>query len=319
MRKVLVPLACVALFAVSCSAVAAEECRYSAPRNAELDAAGLKLLAVQIGPDDLTIHGEPGLTRIVVKGTACASEQKWLPGITLEATRRGDTANVVAHDGDRGIVVSLFGSSYAYLKLDVSVPQALAVKLHEGSGDAQASGLAALDATLGSGDLKVQGVAGQFALRVGSGDVGAHSVGGLNVSSLGSGDVSVDGVRGDAHVGGVGSGDLILSNVGGSVSIGSLASGDIKVNGVGGSLKADSIGSGDLVARDVKRDVSVGAIASGDASIFNAGGSVHAGSLGSGDFAADGVGGDFSVGSVGSGDVRHHGVKGKVSVPKGND
>lgn len=319
MHKILVPLACVALFAVSCSAVAADQCRYSAPRNAELDAAGLKLLAVQIGPDDLTIHGEPGLTRVVVKGTACASEQKWLPGITLEAARHGDTANVVAHDGDRGIVISLFGNSYAYLKLDVSVPQSLAVKLQEGSGDAQANNLAALDATLGSGDLKVQGVAGRFALRVGSGDVGAHGVGSLDLSSLGSGDVNVDGVRGDARIGAVGSGDLILSSVTGNVSIGSLASGDIKVNGAGGSLKADSIGSGDLVARDVKRDVTVGAIASGDVSITNAGGNVHAGSLGSGDFGADGVGGDFSVASVGSGDVRHHGVKGKVNVPRNDD
>jgi hypothetical protein len=319
MQKIMVPLACLALFTVSCSAVAADQCRYSAPRNAELDAAGLKWLAVQIGPDDLTIHGEPGLAKIVVKGTACASNPKWLPGITLEAARHGDTANVIAHDGDRGIVMSLFGSSYAYLKLDVSVPQSLAVKLQEGSGDAQATGLAALDATLGSGDLKVQGVAGRLALRVGSGDVKGGSVGSLDLSSLGSGDVSLDGVHGDAHVGGVGSGDLILANVAGNVSIGSLSSGDIKVTGVGGSLKADNVGSGDVVAREVKRDVTVGAIASGGVSIANAGGNVHAGSLGSGDFGADGVGGDFSVGSVGSGDVRHHGVKGRISVPRGND
>lgn len=319
MRKILVPLACVTLFAVSCSAVAADQCRYSAPRNAELDAAGLKLLAVQIGPDDLTIHGEPGLTKVVVTGTACASEEKWLPGITLEAARHGDTAKVVAHDGDRGIVISLFGNSYAYLKLDVRVPQSLAVQLQEGSGDARANNLAALDATLGSGDLKVQGIAGQLALRVGSGDVSGGGVGSLDLPSLGSGDVNLDGVRGDARVGAVGSGDLILSNVTGNVSIGSLASGDVKVKGVGGSLKADSVGSGDLVAREIKRDVTVGAIASGDVSISNAGGNVHAGSLGSGDFGADGVGGDFSVSSVGSGEVRQHGIKGKVSVPKTSD
>jgi len=319
MRKSIFLLAGASLLAVSLAAGAAEQCRYSAPRNAELDAAGLKLLSVQIGPDDLTIHGEAGLAKIVVTGTACASNEQWLPGIKVETARNGDTASIVANDGDRGVVISLFGNSYAYLKLDVRVPQSLAVKLKEGSGDAHANGLASLDATLGSGDLKVDGIAGELALRVGSGDVVARDVGSLRISSVGSGDVSADGVRGEAHVGGVGSGDLGLRNVTGNVSLGSISSGDAKMTGVGGSIKVDSVGSGDLVIRDVKGNVSVGAIASGEASIEQAGGSVHAGSLGSGSFGADGVAGDFSVGSVGSGDVRHHGVKGKVSVPRDDD
>lgn len=307
------------LVAVSLAAGAAEQCRYSAPRNAELDAAGLKQLSVEIGPDDLAIHGEPGLEKIVVNGTACASNQKWLENIKVETARHGDTASVVADDGDHGIVFSLFGGSYAYLKLDVRVPQALAVKLQEGSGDANASSLASLDATLGSGDLKINGIAGELRLRVGSGDVVAADVGSLNVSSVGSGDVSVDGVRGDARVGGVGSGDLGLRNVTGNVVLGSISSGDAKLSGVGGGIKADSVGSGDLVVRNVKGNVSVGSIASGDVSIEQAGGSVHADSLGSGDFGANGVDGDFSVGSVGSGDVHHHGVKGKISVPRDDD
>lgn len=316
MRKVLVPLACVALLVVSCTAVAAEECRYSAPRDTELDAAGLKLLAVRIGRDELVIHGEPGATKVVVKGTACASEQKWLPDITLEAARHGDTANLVAHDGDRGNVTKLFGSAYAYLKLDVSVPPSLAVKLREGSGDAQANSLAELDATLGSGDLKVRNIAGQLALRVSSGDVSGGSIGSLDLASLGSGDVGLDGVRGDVRVGAVGSGDLTLSNIDGNIAIGSLSSGDIKVNDVGGNLTAGSVGSGNLVVRDIQRDVTVRTIASGGVSIAHAGGNVHADSLGSGDLGADGVGGDFSVGVVGSGDLHQHGVKGKVSVPR---
>jgi len=319
MRKSILLLAGASLLAISCVAGAAEQCRYSAPRNAELDASGLKLLSVEIGPDDLTIRGESGLTKIVVNGTACASNEKWLANIKVETARRGDTASVVADDGDHGVVLSLFGGSYAYLKLDVRVPQSLAVKLKEGSGDANVGSLAALDATLGSGDLKVNGVAGEFGLRVGSGDVVASGVGSLDLSSVGSGDVSVDGVHGDAHVGGVGSGDLGLRNVTGNVSIGSVSSGDVKMTGMGGSIKADSVGSGDLVVRGVTGDVSVGSVSSGEVSVEQAGGSVRADSLGSGDFGANGVGGDFSVGTVGSGDVHHHGVKGKVSVPRDDD
>lgn len=319
MRKPILLLAGASLLAISCAAGAAEQCRYSAPRNAELDAAGLKLLSVEIGPDDLTIHGEPGLAKIVVNGTACASNEKWLAGIKVDAARHGDTASIAADDGDHGVVLSLFGGSYAYLKLDVRVPQSLAVKLKEGSGDAHASRLASLDATLGSGDLKVDGIAGAFALRVGSGDVVASDVGGLDVSSVGSGDASVDGVRGEVRVGGVGSGELGLRNVTGNVSLGSVSSGDVKMSDVGGSVKVDRVGSGDLVIRGAKGNVSVGSIASGDVSIEQAGGSVRADSLGSGSFGADGVGGDFSVGSVGSGDVHHRNVKGKVSVPRDDD
>ncbi|HEX5961435.1 MAG TPA: hypothetical protein VFY97_09355 [Rhodanobacteraceae bacterium] len=319
MRKSILLLASVSLLAVASYASADEPCRYSAPRNAEIDATGLKLLKVGIGPDNLAIHGEPGLTRIVVHGTACASSEKWLEGVQLEAARHGDTASVIAHDGDHGIVISLFGRAYAYLKLEVRVPQSLAVELDEGSGDASATGLAALDASLGSGDLDVHEIAGAFKLSVGSGDVEASGVGSLDLSSLGSGDVGVSDVRGDARIGSVGSGDLGLTGTRGSVSVGSIGSGDVKVTGVGGNLEVDSVGSGDLQIRNVTGNVTVGSISSGDVDIAQVGGSVHADSLGSGDFGADGVGGDFSVGSVGSGDVRHHGVKGKVDVPRDDD
>lgn len=324
MYKSIALLACATLLTASFTAAADQPCRYSAPRNAEIDAAGLKTLAVEIGPDNLVIQGQPGLAKIEVRGTACASNEKWLPDIKVDTARQGDAASIVAQDGNRGNqFFSIFnlveGGTYAYLKLDVRVPQALAVKLKLGSGDADASKLAALDATVGSGDLKVNGVAGELGLRVGSGDVVASDVGSLNVSSVGSGDASVDGIHGDAHAGAVGSGDLVLGNVSGNVSIGSVASGDAKVSGVGGSVKTQSVGSGDLVVRDVKHDVTVGSVASGDANVERAGGNVRADSVGSGDFGARDVGGDFSVGSVGSGDVRHHGVKGKVNVPHDDD
>ncbi|MGH8235023.1 MAG: DUF4097 family beta strand repeat-containing protein [Rhodanobacteraceae bacterium] len=320
MRKSIVVLVASSLLLFAGIAGAAEQCRYSAPRNADIDAAGLKLLAVDLGPNNLVIQGEPGITRITVHGTACASNEKWLADVKVETARHGDTANIVANNGRHDIIdISLFGGSYAYLKLDVRVPQSLAIKLEEGSGDADASGLAALDATLGSGDLKANGVAGEFGLSVGSGDVVASGVGKLNLSSVGSGDVSVDGVHGDAHVGSVGSGDLGLRNVKGNVSVGSVSSGDVKLAEVGGSVTVDSVGSGDFGVRNVKGDVSIKAVASGDVNIEQAGGNVHADSVGSGDFDANGVAGDFSVGSVGSGDIGHRNVKGKISVPKRDD
>lgn len=324
MRQPILVFTAVSLLAMSLSAFADQPCRYSAPRNADIDAAGLKQLSLEIGPDDLAIHGEPGLAKIVVRGTACASNEKWLDDVKIESSRQGDTASVIARDGDHGnSFISIFnlvsGGSYAYLKLDVRVPQSLAVRLQVGSGDASAGNLATLDATLGSGDLKVQGVTGRFGLRVGSGDAVASDVGNLDLPSLSSGDASVDGVHGDANVGAVGSGDLTLRNVAGNVAIDSIASGDARLMTVGGGVEVRSVGSGDLVVRKVKGDVAVGSVGSGDVSIEQAGGNVSAESIGSGDFGANDVGGDFSVRSVGSGDVRHHGVRGKVTVPRDND
>jgi hypothetical protein len=316
MRKPILLLAGASLLAVSFGASAAERCQYSAPRNAAIEAAGLQSVTVQIGPDVLAIHGVPGLEKIVVRGTACASNAKWLRDVQVETARQGDAASVIARDRRHGIAFSLFGGSYAYLKLDVSVPPSLAVKLREGSGDASVMQVAALEATLGSGDLKVDGISGAFGLGVGSGDAVARDVGSLAISALGSGDVSVDTVHADAHIGSVGSGNLKLDNVKGDVSLGALASGDVKMSGVGGNVKADSVGSGDLIVRDVTGDVSVGAVASGSVSIARAGGNVHAGSVGSGDFDANGVGGTFSVDALGSGGASHRNVKGKVSVPR---
>ncbi|TAN08732.1 MAG: hypothetical protein EPN38_02090 [Rhodanobacteraceae bacterium] len=301
MRKPFLWIAGIALVAVPLGAAAADHCRYSAPRAAEIDAAGLKALTLQIGPDDLTVRGQPGLGKILVRGTACASNPKWLDAVKMDATRQGDTASVIAHDRNHGFqITSWFGGSYAYLKLNVQVPSALAVKLLVGSGDADIGGVAALDASVGSGDLKVNGVTGQFALRLGSGDVVASQVGGLKVGSIGSGDFSI-------------------RNIGGNAAIGSIGSGDAKLTDIAGGLTLQSMGSGDVTVHDVKRDVTVGSLASGGLKLYQIGGDVHAGSIGSGDFAVDGVSGNLSVGTVGSGDVEHRNVKGKVSVPRDND
>ncbi len=316
MRKTLAVLIALPLLATALATLAAEPCRYSAPRNAELDAAGLQALAIGLGANRLTLRGQPGLARIIVHGTACASQAGWLDDVKVETTRRGTTAHLIADNGGHDISAGLFGGSYAYVKLDVEVPNTLATRLTVGSGTADAAALARLDATIGSGDLQLADVAGPLRLRVGSGDVVANRIGSVVVDGLGSGDVTLQHAGGPVAIGAVGSGDLTLDHVRGGVTLDSLASGDVKLTSIGDGVTAGSVGSGDLVIHDVAGNVSVRAVSSGEVSVHRASGNVHADSVGSGDFKADGVGGDFSVGEVGSGDVDHRGVKGKVSVPR---
>jgi hypothetical protein len=282
MRKIAAALIASSLL-VFASIAGAEECRYSAPRNADLDAAGLHSLLLRLGSSDLDIQGVQGLNRIEVRGTACASDKSWLKDLQISTGRNGDQATVDAerHDSISTSIFNLFGSSYAYIKLQVRVPAALAVQVHSGSGDTRARTLASLDFHSGSGDLIADHVDGALELQLGSADARANDVGSVALNGTGSGDVHVDGVRGDVRADHSGSGDLEFSNVRGSVRVGST-------------------GSGDVTLSDIGRDAEVG-------------------STGSGDVSVNGVGGNFSVRSTGSGDVRYHNVKGKVDVPNRDD
>jgi hypothetical protein len=262
-------------------AASANECKFSAARNADLDAAGLKDLALTLGSTDLDIRSAPGLTKVEVRGTACASDAAKLQDLQVNARRSGDHATVDTSTTGGYININLFGASYAYMKLVVRVPPSLAVAVDSGSGDVTASDLASLNFDSGSGDLVADHIAGLLTLKVGSADVKAQQVGSVDMRGSGSGDVHVIDVQGDVHAAHSGSGDLSFEHVTGGVSIGGTGSGDIRL---------DSIG----------RDVDVG-------------------STGSGDVTADGVGGNFSVHSTGSGDIRHSNVKGSISVPKSDD
>lgn len=266
------------LLALPLAANAELPCKFTAARNADLDAAGLKTLALTLGSSDLDIQSVPGLNRIEVRGTACASDDGWLKDLQLSAKREGDRAVVDVENDHNSITISLFGSSYAYLKLQVRVPATLPVNVDSGSGDVHASNLAALDFDSGSGDLTADHITGALSLRLGSADAKVREVGSVHLHETGSGDVQIDTVHGDVRADESGSGDLGFRNVSGSVSVGETGSGDVTLEQIG-------------------RDAEVG-------------------STGSGDVSATGVGGNFTVRESNSGDVVYHDVKGKVSVPK---
>lgn len=284
MRKAIPMLAGLALLVLATAAGAADArpCRYHAPRNVDLDATTLKSLLVNLGAADAHVAGVAGLSKIEVRGTACASNPKWLDDLRIDTARSGADATMTVRTGDHENNFDVSGlSRYAYMKLYVSVPPELAVAMNSGSGDVIAESLASLDFHTSSGDLKASQIAGTLALQVGSGDVLASSVGNVELRSAGSGDVTVSDVRGDVRAGRVGSGDLHFTDVRGSASVGAIGSGDLRLKNIGGNVQVDAIGSGDLVVDDVT--------------------------------------GNLQVGAAGSGDVTYHGIKGTVRVPSKDD
>ncbi|MGB4858673.1 MAG: DUF2807 domain-containing protein [Dokdonella sp.] len=261
------------------STVFADNCRFTEPRNLDIDASGLRLLAMEFGSDDMNLEGVAGLERIEIRGRACGSSQEALDSLSLQQASDGDGVFVKVDKGDRKLNWNgWFGSNYAYIDLEVRVPKRMQVSVKRGSGDVTIENVAGIDSTGGSGDLKANDISGPVVIKTGSGDARLRDVGPINVRALGSGDIEADGVRGDVQVGSGGSGDLDFSDVTGNVNV-------------------DHVGSGDVTARDVS-------------------GNLHVGSIGSGDVRANDIGGDLTVESQGSGDTSHSGVKGRVDIPK---
>jgi DUF4097 and DUF4098 domain-containing protein YvlB len=272
-------LVCLVVIAFLPGLAGAWECRFTADRDFDIDAAGLRTLAFNLGSSDVVVEGVPGLARVEVRGRACASEEAWLDQLTVDQKRSGDRVEITPHDG-HDLHARWLGSSYAYVDLRVRVPSQLAVAIRSESGDAEVDNVAALDFEASSGDLVAKHVAGPMSLRVSSGDVRADDIGNVDVRSVASGDISLRDVHADIEVDHTGSGDLHFDTVGG-VRIGSVGSGDVWVGRAAGDVSIESIGSGDL--------------------------------------SVDGVEGNFRVGSRGSGDVHHRNVRGSVSVPHDDD
>jgi hypothetical protein len=257
MRKAIPLLAGLALLVVA-AAAGAEPCRYSAPRSVDLDATTLKSLLVNLGATDAHVRGVAGLSKVEVRGTACASNPQWLGDLRIETSHAGAEATVTVRTGDHENSFNLLGRSrYAYLKLSVSVPLQLAVTIDSGSGDVVAESLESLDFHSGSGDLKAHQISGALTLELGSADVDASGVGNVELRSTGSGDVTVSDVRGDVSLGSDGSGDLRLQNIGGNVQVDSIGSGDLVVDNVTGNLQVGATGSGNVSYHDVKGTVHV--------------------------------------------------------------
>ncbi len=225
---------------------AADECRFQTPRNAALDLAGVHTLVIELGQHNLRLSGTPAATA-QLHGRACASSEDRLASLQVRQRRDGDRLILSAANSSSSWNISLFGaSSYAYMDLQVDVPENLAVELDVGSGDAHVANVGQLSASVGSGDLQVNGVRNRFDAQVHSGDIKADDVGETHVASIGSGDFTVNSVRGDIWIGSIGSGDADLRAIGGNVDVKSIGSGDLRVNGVAHDLHVARVGSGDV-------------------------------------------------------------------------
>lgn len=236
--------------------VFASPCKFEAPRNLQLDLAGVKSVHIDVHSQDLHLVGNDSNKGLSLTGRACASDPSVLDQLQVTQRREGDRLQIDI-GGRSHFSFNLFGSSYANLEVTVQLPADMPVTVGVGSGDADVRGVRELQTIVGSGDLHVRQVAGKFSTSVGSGDVDATDVGSLDAGSVGSGDLKVSDIKGDAKIGSIGSGDVTLRQIGGSVSAGTLGSGDLTVNDVAGDFTLGAKGSGDVNHSGVKGKISV--------------------------------------------------------------
>lgn len=268
-----------ALMALLSPALAfASDCEHAQPRSLELDLAGVRTVRIETNSHELRLGPAPD-GKASFTARACASDPALFEQLKFTQERQGDVLVVRAErDGySSGI---FFKSNYAFLQLDARLPATLAYEVRVGSGEARISGQPNVRLDVGSGDAEVRGASGTLRVNLGSGDVSAFDSGTLDLVSVGSGDFEARGVRGEA-------------------TVGSLGSGEVEIRTLGRSLRVDSIGPGDLVVEGVDGNVAIGSVHTGDATIID-------------------VGGGLTVDSIGSGDVSHRDVRGALDLPSGD-
>lgn len=226
----------------------AEECRFTAPRDAEIAVDGARAVRVQAGAGSLRIDGRPGLTRVTATGTACASRESLLDEIELVARRAGDDVVIEARFPEaRG------WSARMGLDLVIEVPDDLPLEVEDSSGSVEIAGVASLRLEDGSGSIWIDGVAGDVTLVDGSGEIDVARVGGDLLIEDGSGEIDVSEVEGGVEIED-GSGEIDVRGVGRDVVIEDDGSGGIRVSQVQGSFVVRDDGSGSIDATDVQGD-----------------------------------------------------------------
>ncbi len=238
------------------AAFAARPCKYQAPRNLQLDLAGVHEVEISVNGQELHLTGSESAKGLSLNGRACASDKSALDDLQVTQRREGDRL-LIEMGGSHHFSLSLFGNNYANLDVNVQLPAGLPVMVGVGSGDADVTGVRELKSHVGSGDLHISHVTGAVSASVGSGDIDVSDIGSLDLGSVGSGDFKGEGIRGDARIGSIGSGDVTLRGVGGSVQAQTLGSGDLQVRDVDGDFSLGAKGSGDVDHAGVKGKVSV--------------------------------------------------------------
>lgn len=228
------------------------DCKYSADRRAELDAAGAERLEIVARAGDLKVEPGPGAA-VTASGRACASSEQFLEQTQIRTQRDGSVLRVFVQVPDEMKGVGIF---YASLDLTVRVPGSLPVSITDTSGDITVEQVRVTAITDSSGDMLLRGSQGDVELNDSSGDLRVENAEGAVTITDSSGDIHVD-RAGSVRIRTDSSGDITIRAIAGDVLIERDSSGDISVADVGGRMELVADSSGSVHVADVKGNVSL--------------------------------------------------------------
>jgi hypothetical protein len=221
---------------------------------------------------------------------------------TLEV--EGDDLSTVRQDGD------VLAIDLASRDLRLRVPADTTVSADQVHGDAQISGIRAVELREVGGDCELASIDGEARVDRVGGDLEVHAIGVLTLSevggdctitmaqsvSLGSvgGDLTAEAVRETLRYANIG-GDLNVQGAEGAVISGGSVGGDLQIDGAH-SVQAGDVG-GDAQIQSHGGELRLGSVG-GDAQIQSHGGELRLGSVG-GDAEIHAHGAGLNVGSIG--------------------
>ncbi|HEV7763823.1 MAG TPA: DUF4097 family beta strand repeat-containing protein [Thermoanaerobaculia bacterium] len=249
-----------------------DDCRHTAKRRAVTPSAGITKVVIHAESGSLDVTGTSGATQIIADGTACSSDEDFIPRMTLTLRKSGSELHIDTEIPEKTII---FGFFSARLDFAVTLPAGLPIEIEDGSGWLKVANTGATNIDDGSGSIEVRNVRGPLVIHDGSGSIEIDTV---------AGNVTVEDQ----------SGELSVKNVTGSVEI-EDSSGAISVARVEGSLRIRDDGSGSIVVQNVRRDVTIDEDGSGAVDVADVGGNFTVGRKGSGHIDYDRVAGRVTV------------------------
>ena len=248
-------LSCLLIYQFSTEA-SADWCKFEKDIDLTLDMSASDVLAVFAAAGDLEIVGVSGSDQAVIRGKACASKESWLEKIEV-STITGSRSEINVNMPDTSNSGwSLFGNSYAWLDLQIEIPQDLKLEVKDSSGDILLKNIAAVQLQDSSGDIEIENARGPVSIRDSSGDIDIdEAAGDITIEVDSSGDIYASNIKGSVLVKRDSSGDIRVSHVSENVVVERDSSGDIRVTDIGGDFSVLKDGSGDIRSSDVRGEI----------------------------------------------------------------
>jgi hypothetical protein len=233
------------------------DCKFEKNIDQTLDLESSEELLVLAAAGDLQVTGVKDSKVASIKGRVCVSKEEWLDESRVE-TQGGSQAEIIVELPDTDGGWSLTGQRYAYLDLELEVPDDIPLNIKDSSGDIEITGTGGLSLQDSSGDIEIEDIQGAVTLSDSSGDIVLRDIeGDVTIESDSSGDIRGKDVEGAVLVKRDSSGDIRFSDVSEDFIVERDSSGDITANTVGGDFKVLKDGSGEIHSSNISGEVMI--------------------------------------------------------------